>query len=103
MSLDDATLVDLESLAAHVGKYAALAEEQLADQPPAEAEAAGKSLVSTLRAHSSALEQILGADNAGNDVSLELTEVMNTFNDAGSRLGEIEDELGQIAEECGLG
>ncbi|MBW3633622.1 MAG: DUF4352 domain-containing protein [Chloroflexi bacterium] len=102
ISLHDAMLEDLEGLAAHVGEYAELAEAQLADQPPAEAEAVGKALVSTLRAYSGALEQILGANDLGNDVALELTEGMNTFNDASARLSEIEDELGRIAEECGL-
>ena len=102
MSLDDATLEDLDSLAAHIGEYAALAEAQLADQPPAEAEAVGKALVSTLRNYSGALEQLLGADDPGNDMALELTEGMNTFNEAGSRLSEIEAELRQIAEECGI-
>ena len=102
MSLDDATLEDLDILAAHVGEYAALAEAQLADQPPEEAEAVGKALISTLRAYSGALEQILGADDPSNDVALEMTDAMNTFNDAGSRLGQIEEELVRIAEECGL-
>jgi hypothetical protein len=35
-------------------------------------------------------------------VALELTEGMNTFNDAGSRLNDVEAELNSIAEECGL-
>jgi hypothetical protein len=85
-----------------VGEYAGLAEAQLADQPPAEAEAVGKALVSTLLAHSGAIEQFLGADEQGNGVALEIIETMNTFNSAGSRLGEIEEELVRIAEECGL-
>ena len=31
-----------------------------------------------------------------------MVEGMNTFNDAGSRLNDIEAELNTIAEECGL-
>ena len=102
MSLADATMEDLDVLAAHVTEYATLAEDQLANQPPPEAEAAGKALVSTLHAYSDALEQILGAGDPGKDVALELTEGMNTFNDAGSRLRDIEAELVRIAGECDL-
>ena len=102
MSLDDATLEDLDGLADHVGEYAALAEAQLADPPPPEAEAVGKALVSTLRAFGAAIEQILGANDPGNDVALEMTEAMNRFNAAGSRLDEIEEELGRIAGQCEL-
>ena len=100
MSLDDATLEDLDSLADHAAEYAALAEDQLADQAPSGADAAGKALVSTLRAYSDSIEQILGANDPGKDVTLELTSGMNTFNEAGSRLREIEEELTHIAEEC---
>ena len=102
MSLEDATLEDLDSLAQHVDEYAAMAEAQLADLAPPEAEAAGKALAATLQAYSDAVDQILGANDPGKDVALELTEGMNTFNDAGSRLNDIEAELGRIAEECGL-
>jgi hypothetical protein len=102
ISLQDATLEDLDSLAEHVDEYAAMAEEQLADEAPAEAEAAGKALVATLQAYSDAIDQILSANDPDKDVALELTEGMNTFNDAGSRLNEIEAELNTIAAECGL-
>jgi hypothetical protein len=102
MSLEDATLEDLDSLAEHVDEYAAMAEAQLADQAPPEAEAAAKALVATLQAYSDSIDQILGANESGKDVALELTEGMNTFNDAGSRLNEIEAELDGIAAECGL-
>jgi hypothetical protein len=102
MSLQDSTLEDLDSLAEHVDEYAAMAEEQLADEAPAEAEAAGKALVATLQAYSDAIDQILSANDPDKDVALELTEGMNTFNDAGSRLNEIEAELNTIAAECGL-
>ncbi len=77
-------------------------EAQLADPPPPEAEAAGKALVATLRAYSDALGQILGAGGSSNDVALELSEGMNTFNEAGSRLREIEEELMRIASVCGI-
>jgi hypothetical protein len=102
MSLEDATLEDLDSLAEHVDEYAALAEAQLADQAPPEAEAAGKALATTLRAYSDAINQILSANDPDKDAALELTEGMNTFNDAGSRLNDIEAELTRIAAECGL-
>ena len=102
MSLEDATLEDLDSLAEHVDEYAALAEAQLADQAPPEAEAAAKALAATLQAYSDAIDQILSANEPDKDVALELTEGMNTFNDAGSRLNDIEAELNRIAEECGL-
>ncbi len=102
MSVEDATLEDLDILAEHVDEYAAMAEAQLADQTPPEAEAAAKALVATLQAYSDSIAQILGANDPGNDVALELVEGMNTFNDAGSRLDEIEAELNTIAGECGL-
>ena len=102
MSLEDATLEDLDSLAEHVDEYAAMAEAQLADQAPPEAEAAAKALVATLQAYSDSIDQILSANEPDKDVALELTEGMNTFNDAGSRLNEIEAELDRIAAECGL-
>jgi Domain of unknown function (DUF4352) len=101
MSLEDATLEDLDNLAEHADEYAALAEAQLADQAPPEAEAAGKALATTLRAYSDAINQILSANDPDKDAALELTEGMNTFNDAGSRLNEIEAELNRIAAECG--
>ena len=102
MSLQDATLEDLDRLAEHVDEYAAMAEAQLASQAPPEAEAAGKALAATLQAYSDAVDQILGANDPGKDVAVELTEGMNTFNDAGSRLSDIEAELNRIAGECGL-
>ena len=102
MSLADATLEDLDSLAAHVSEYAELAEAQLADPPPPEAEAVGKALVATLRAYSDALGQIVGAGDSSNDVAPELSEGMNTFHEAGARLLEIEEELTRIAQECGI-
>ena len=102
MSLEDATLEDLDSLAEHVDEYAAMAEAQLAEQAPPEAEAAAKALAATLQAYSDSIDQILTANDPGKDVALELTEGMNTFNDAGSRLNDIEAELNTIAEECGL-
>jgi hypothetical protein len=58
--------------------------------------------VATLQAYSDAIDQILSANDPDKDVALELTEGMNTFNDAGSRLNEIEAELNTIAAECGL-
>jgi hypothetical protein len=102
MSLEDATLEDLDSLAEHVDEYAAMAEAQLAEQAPPEAEAAAKALAATLQAYSDSIDQILSANDPGKDVALELTEGMNTFNDAGSRINDIEAELNTIAEECGL-
>jgi hypothetical protein len=102
LSLEDATLEDLDSLAEHVDEYAAMAEAQLAEQAPPEAEAAAKALAATLQAYSDSIDQILSANDPGKDVALELTEGMNTFNDAGSRLNDIEAELNTIAEECGL-
>src|SRR5215207_5744394 len=102
MSLEDATLEDLDVLAEHVDEYAAMAEAQLTEQAPAEAEAAAKALAATLQAYSDSIDQILSANDPGKDVALELTEGMNTFNDAGSRLNDIEAELNRIAEECGL-
>ena len=102
MSLEDATLEDLDNLAEHADEYAALAEAQLADQAPPEAETAGKALATTFRAYSDAINQILSANDPDKDAALELTEGMNTFNDAGSRLNDIEAELNRIAAECGL-
>jgi hypothetical protein len=102
MSLEDATLENLDSLADHVDEYAELAQAQLADQAPPEAEAAGTALAATLQAYSDAIDQIVSANDPGKDVALELTEAMNTFNDAGSRLNEIEAELNTVAAGCGL-
>ena len=102
LSLEDATLEDLDALAEHVDEYAAMAEGQLAERAPPEAEAAAKALAATLQAYSDSIAQILSANDPGKDVAVELTEGMNTFNDAGSRLNDIEAELNRIAEECGL-
>src|SRR5215204_1443202 len=102
MSLEDASLEDLDALEEHVDEYAALAEAQLADQAPPEAEAAAKALAATFQAYSDAVDQILSANDPGKDVTVELTEGMNTFNDAGSRLNDIEAELNRIAADCGL-
>jgi ABC-type transporter Mla subunit MlaD len=95
-------LEDLDALAEHVDEYAAMAEALLAEQAPPEAEAAAKALAATLQAYSDSIDQILTANDPGKDVAIELAEGMNTFNDAGSRLNEIEAELNTIAEECGL-
>jgi hypothetical protein len=89
-------------VAEHADEYAALAEAQLADQAPPEAETAGKALATTFRAYSDAINQILSANDPDKDAALELTEGMNTFNDAGSRLNQIEAELNRIAAERGL-
>jgi hypothetical protein len=102
MSVEDAALTDLQQLADHVDEYVALAEDQLADPAPPEAEAAGQALVATLNAYGASLEQILGAGEPGKDTMAELTEGMNTFNEAGARLQEIEQELMEIAATCGL-
>jgi hypothetical protein len=102
MSLEDATLQDLDALAEHVDEYAVMAEAQLADQTPSEAEAAAKALAATLQAYSDSIDRILSANDPGKDVAIELTEGMNTFNDAGSRLNDIEAELNRIAADCGL-
>ena len=61
-----------------------------------------RALAATLQAYSDAIDQILTANDPDKDVAFELTEGMNTFNDAGSRLNEIEAELDRIAGECGL-
>lgn len=102
MSVEDATLADLDSMAEHMSEYAALAEAQLAESTPPEAEAAGQALAATLNAYSGAIEQILGAADPGKDTVLELAGGMNTFNAAGARLQESEAELASIAGECGL-
>ena len=100
MSVEDATLSDLASAAEHVAAYRQLAADQLADQAPPEADAAGKALVATLNAYGDAMEQILGAAEPGKDTVVELTSGMNTFNEAGTRLQQIEEELGRIAAAC---
>jgi hypothetical protein len=102
MSLKDATLQDLDALAEHVDEYAAMAEAQLSNQAPPEAEAAAKALAATFQAYSDSIDQILSANDPGKDVAIELTEGMNTFNDVGSRLNDIEAELNRIAADCGL-
>ena len=65
-------------------------------------DALAKALAATFQAYSDAVDQILGANDPGKDVTVELTEGMNTFNDAGSRLNDIEAELNTIAADCGL-
>jgi hypothetical protein len=102
MTLDDATLEDLEQLAAQAGAYAEMAEAQLAEAAPPEADAVNQALVETLRSHGAAIERILGATEPGKDTLLELTEGVNAFTEAGQRLHEIEDELAEIAAACGL-
>jgi hypothetical protein len=102
MSVEDATLADPASMAEHAAEYAALADAQLAEQAPPEADAAGKALAATLNAYGGSIEQILGATEPGKDTVVELTEGMNTFNDAGERIRDVEDELARIASGCGL-
>jgi hypothetical protein len=102
MSVEDAKLDDPESLAAHGDEYAALAKDQLAEVPPAEAVAANKALAATFNAYSSAIHQILTANDPDKDTTLEVTEGMNTFNEAGDRMHSIEDELTRVAGGCGL-
>ncbi len=102
MSVEAATLEDLAVLEEHMGEYAALAAAQLTEQAPAAAEAASETLAATLSTYSSSIEQILGATDPGKDAILELTEGINTFNDAGALLRDSEVELARIASECGL-
>jgi hypothetical protein len=102
MSREDAQLTDPASLATHAAAYKTLAQAQLADTPPAGAEAASKALVATFNAYGAAIDQILGATDPGKDTALELANGMNTFNDAGARLQQIEQELTQLGATCGL-
>lgn len=102
MSVDDATLEDSAVLADHAVEYAALADAQLADPIPDAAVAVNKALVATLNAYSSAVQQILDADEPGKDTALEVTEGMNTFNAAGARISAIEHEMANLAATCGL-
>jgi hypothetical protein len=102
MSVEDAELEDPESLAAHVAEYADLAEAQRTTDVPANAEAVNKALVATLNAYGASIQQILDANDSGEDATLELTEAMNTFNAAGGRLQSIEGELARLAGECDL-
>jgi hypothetical protein len=102
MSAEDATLANETSLAEHVIAYGQLADEQRATAAPADAAAVNAALAATFNGYSGALERILGADGPGKDETLELSEGMNTFNDAGQRLQEIENELARLAGACGL-
>jgi hypothetical protein len=102
MSVADAKLDDEDSLKEHVAEYAALAEAQLAEKIPEGAEAVNAALAATFNGYSGALDQILGAHDAGKDTVQEMTEGMNIFNAAGQRIHDIEDELGRLAGECGL-
>jgi len=101
MSVEDATLEDLDSLADHAAEYAALAEAQLAEAVPADAVAANKALAATFNAYSGAIQKILEAESS-DDPALKLTEAMNTFNGAGQRIHAIEGELTRVASNCGL-
>ena len=102
MSVEDATLDDPEILADHAAEYAALANAQIAEPVPETAVAVNKALAATLNAYSSAVQQILDADEPGKDTALEVTEGMNTFNAAGARIGAIEAEMANLAAACGL-
>jgi hypothetical protein len=101
MSAEDATLTDLEALAAHAAAYRSLAEAQIAETAPPEAAAVGKALAATLNAHGAAIEQVLGATEPGKDTMLELTEATNSFTEAGARLQQIVEELNRIEANCG--
>jgi hypothetical protein len=101
MSVADARLDDEESLREHVAAYAELAEAQLAEDIPAGAEAVNTALAATFNGYSGAIDQILGANDPDKDTVQEMTEGMNTFNAAGQRIHDIEDELGRLAAECG--
>ncbi len=102
MSVEDASLGSIEGLAKHLPIYAELADSQLSEQAPAALAAVDKALAATLNAYADAVEQIIGANEPGKDTALELVEGMNTFNDAGIRLRQIEAELQTIASECGV-
>lgn len=102
MSVEDATLADLEALEGHAAEFAALASEQLAEATPDAALAVNKALAATLNAYGGALRQILDAEEPGKDTDAEVTEGMNTFNAAGARIRAIEVELAALAQECGL-
>jgi len=103
LSVEDASLPSVESLTNHLTVYTDLAEAQLAEQAPPALAGIDKALAATLNAYAGAVEQIIEANEPGKDVALELVEGMNTFNDAGLRLREIETELETIAAECGVG
>jgi hypothetical protein len=102
MSRADAQLDDPQALADHAAEYADLARAQQGETVPPAAAVVNRALVATLNAYAGALKQILAADEPGKDPALELAEAANTFNDAGTRLGQIQTKLTSLAAECGL-
>lgn len=101
MSLEDAA-IELESLELHQPEYADLAAAQAADPVPAVAQPINDLVVGAFEAYAAALEMIVTADPDSEDIALVLVESVNTFNDAGTSIGDARGQIAQLATTCGV-
>ena len=100
MSLEDAALDDPQGLEPHRAEYAELALAQAADPVPAAAQPINDLIVSALDAYATALGMFATADPESEDIALVLVEAMNTFNGAGTSIGDARAQLAQLATTC---
>lgn len=92
LSATDLATLDPEGLESLGLEYAELAESQVGEAAPPDAEAANKALVATLRAYASAIAGTTEASAADTEATLAR---------AGERLDSIETELARLAADCG--
>ncbi|HEU5434327.1 MAG TPA: hypothetical protein VFU81_21825 [Thermomicrobiales bacterium] len=102
MSIDDATLSDPASLAAHQHAYADLAMRQNEENVPPAAQPVNHALVATLQAYSQSVQRLAAAAASSIDRDVDIIDAVNTFNAAGERLTAIERQLPVVAGNCGL-
>jgi hypothetical protein len=100
MSLEDAALDDPQGLEPHRAEYAELAVAQAADPVPATAQPINDLIVSALDAYATALGMIATADPESEDIALVIVEAVNTFNGAGTSIGDARTQITQLATTC---
>ncbi|HET7093956.1 MAG TPA: DUF4352 domain-containing protein, partial [Thermomicrobiales bacterium] len=102
MSMQDATLSDPASLAAHQHAYADLAHAQIKELAPPAAAAVNHALIATLQAYSQSVQSLAMATASSADPDVDITDAVNTFNAAGERLSAIDRQLPTVAAACGM-
>lgn len=102
IDLDNVTLEDVAMLAEAAPRYAELAHMQLEEDAPEALDAVDAALAATFSEYADVVDQLLGATAPGNDPIQEITEALQSLDEAGLRLQQIETEAERIAGECGL-
>ncbi len=98
MSREDANPDDLTVLEEHAGDYADLAEAQAAMEVPAAAVEANDAAVAVFTSYAEAVTQVVEANG---DVDA-LVEGVNAFNDAGTAVNDLLEQLQRIADDCDI-